>query len=251
MTLANSATATITGSILAGNYQPPGLLNVPLNCAIDGSASLVSGGNNLFGDLAGCSISTQGSDTQIADNNIKLGPLKFLGNTIPFLEPRPDSPAIDTMSGPGCPATDSRGLIRPQDGDGNGISTCDVGAVEYLPPRIQSSQANINFGDIPVGTNSLPSTVIITNTGDQSITIDAITLIGPDGNAFELPLLDDLCTNATLTPSQQCQFDIAFIPTQEGRFHAAARISEASQAPDVTIELSGSSGLIFYDGFEG
>ena len=174
-----------------------------------------------------------------------------LGDTIPYLEPRPDSPAIDAMSGPGCPTTDSRGLARPQDGDGNGTATCDVGAVEYLPARIQASLANIDFGDIPAGNITAPTTITITNTGNQDITIETITLIGPDGEAFEIPALDDQCTNATLLPNGQCQFEIEFSPMQEGLFQAAVRVSESSQSPDATVELSGSSGVIFYDGFEG
>jgi hypothetical protein len=251
LTLANNATVTITGSVLAGNYQPPGLLNMPLNCAVDGLANLTSNGDNIFGELTGCNMATLASDIEYADNNIKLGSLNFLGDTIPYLEPRPDSPAIDAMSGAGCPATDARGLIRPQDGDGNGIATCDVGAVEYLPPQIQASQTNINFGDIAVGTISIPATITITNTGNQNTTIDAITLIGTDGDAFELPILDDQCTDITLNSNQQCQFEIEFSPMQEGLFQAAIKISESSQAPDVNIELSGSSGVIFYNGFEG
>ena len=251
LTVGNSATATITGSILAGNYQPPGLLDVPVNCAVEGTATLVSNGDNIFGDLAGCSFSTQGSDNQIDDNDIKLGPLTSSGNSTSYLEPRPDSPAIDAMTGTGCPTTDGRGLIRPQDGDGNGTATCDVGAVEYLPPQIQSSLADINFGDITVGTISIPTTITVTNSGSQNITIEAITFIGPDGEMFEVPNLDDQCTDTTLTPGQQCQFNIEFSPSQEGRFRAAARISESSPAPGLIVELSGSSGVIFFDGFEG
>ncbi|WP_162846900.1 choice-of-anchor D domain-containing protein [Marinicella litoralis] len=251
LTLANNAIVSITGSVLGGNYQPPGLLSFPLNCAIGGSAALTSNGNNIFGDLTGCNMTTLGSDIEIADNSIKLGPLKFLGDSIPYLEPRPDSPAIDAMSGPSCPATDARGLIRPQDGDGNGIAICDIGAVEYLPPQIQASQANIDFGDIPVNTISMPATITITNTGNQNITIDTITLIGPDVDAFELPTFNNQCIGTTLTIGQQCQFEIEFSPAQEGVFQAAAKISVDSQSPDVIIELAGSSGLIFKDGFEG
>jgi hypothetical protein len=250
LTVANSATATITGSILAGNYQPPGLLDVPFNCTVEGTAALNSNGNNILGNLTGCNIATQGSDIQIVDNKAKLSPLKFVGDTVPYIEPRPDSPAIDAMSGPGCPAKDARDLIRPQDGDGNGSAICDIGAVEYLPPQIQTSQANIDFGDIPVGTISMPTTITITNTGNQDITIDAITLIGPDVEAFELPILDDQCTGTTLSSNQQCQFEIEFRPNQEGLYQAAVKISEASQAPDVIVELLGSSGIIFYNCFE-
>ena len=249
--MANSATVTITGSVLAGNYQPPGLLEVPFNCAVEGStASLISNGNNILGDLTGCNIATQGSDIQLVDNNAKLSPLRFLGGTVPFIEPRPDSPTIDAMSGGGCPVTDSRGLARPQDGDGNGIATCDIGAVEYYPPQFQTSQATIDFGDIPVGSISMPTTITVTNTGIQNITIDPITLIGPDVETFELIIQDDLCTGITLSTSEQCQFNIEFSPSHVGRFQAAVKITESSQAPDVIVELSGSSRVIFNNGFE-
>ncbi len=250
LTVANSATATITGSILAGNYQPPGLLEVPFNCAVEGTAVLTSNGNNMLGELNGCNLTTQNSDIQVADNKTKLSPLKASGNTIPYLEPRLDSLTVEAMSGGGCPATDSRGLARPQDGDGNGIATCDIGAVEYYPPQFQASQATVDFGDIPAGTISMPRSITITNTGNKNITIDVITIIGPDSELFEIPILDDECTGAILPSNGQCQFEIEFSPIQEGLYQAAVKISEASQASDVIVELSGNSGIIFSNGFE-
>jgi len=250
LTVANSAVVSMTGSILAGNYLPPGILDVPINCVVEGTATLNSNGNNMLGNLAGCNIATLGNDILITDNNTKLSQLNFSGNSVPYLEPRADSPAIDAVSGSVCPATDARGLLRPQDGNGNGIASCDIGAIEYLPPQIQASQTAINYGDIPVGNISLPITITITNTSNQNITINAVTLIGPDIDAFKLINPDDLCTGITLSINEQCQFKIEFSPTQEGLFQAGMRISEASQAPDVIVELSGSSGVIFYNGFE-
>jgi hypothetical protein len=41
-----------------------------------------------------------------------------------------DSPAIDKGTDSGCPTTDLDNLLRPADGDGNGIATCDMGAFE-------------------------------------------------------------------------------------------------------------------------
>jgi hypothetical protein len=46
----------------------------------------------------------------------------------------PGSPAIDSAEEQFCVPTDQLGTPRPQDGDGNGIPGCDMGAYEYKPP---------------------------------------------------------------------------------------------------------------------
>ncbi len=43
------------------------------------------------------------------------------------------SPAIDAGETEGCGALDQRGVVRPQDGDGDGTPLCDIGAVEFVP----------------------------------------------------------------------------------------------------------------------
>ena len=40
------------------------------------------------------------------------------------------SPAIDSGTNTGCPAEDMDGVLRPQDGNSDGIETCDMGAYE-------------------------------------------------------------------------------------------------------------------------
>ena len=55
------------------------------------------------------------------------------GGRVPTMDLSPGSAAIDNGTNSSCPSLDARGFARPFDGDGGGISTCDVGALEYRP----------------------------------------------------------------------------------------------------------------------
>jgi len=51
------------------------------------------------------------------------------------LIPDPDSPLIDAGDpASDCPLVDQAGGPRPLDGDGNGSSVCDIGAIEVPEP---------------------------------------------------------------------------------------------------------------------
>lgn len=82
----------------------------------------LSGGFNLSSD-ASCGFGP-GRDNVAA---MKLGPLSDNGGATSSFLPAPDSPAVDAGTTAGCPATDQRGVARPQ-----GLS-CEVGAVEVCP----------------------------------------------------------------------------------------------------------------------
>ncbi len=51
----------------------------------------------------------------------------------------PESPAIDAGNPDSstCPQTDQRGVWRPQDGDANGTSICDMGSYEYVNEDVE------------------------------------------------------------------------------------------------------------------
>ncbi len=112
------ASATLTGNILVGIPGSPA-------CAIEGggAATITSAGGNVDGDNS-CNLVAAGD--QPATDPL-LGPLADNGGGTLTHLPAAGSPAIDAASAATCPATDQRGVARPQ---GAG---CDAGAVEVSP----------------------------------------------------------------------------------------------------------------------
>ena len=99
-----------------GQYGSGGKLE--RNCL----GNITDGGHNLSSD-ASCAFTAVGS---MNNTDPKLGPLADNGGPTLTMALLPGSPAIDAGSAVGAPATDQRGVPRPQ---GAGV---DIGAFEYL-----------------------------------------------------------------------------------------------------------------------
>ncbi len=79
-----------------------------------------------------------GTCTNIVSTDPLLGPLQDNGGPTQTMALGAGSSAIDAGDNAACPATDQRGVTRPQDGDNNGTAVCDIGAVEVLSDIIFS-----------------------------------------------------------------------------------------------------------------
>jgi hypothetical protein len=102
---------TIRNTILAGNTAGGG----PSDC---GGGTVTTGGHNLEGGI------TCGFATELQGSDPLLGPLADNGGPTATRMPGAASHAIDGGDPATCPATDQRGVARPQG------AACDIGAVE-------------------------------------------------------------------------------------------------------------------------
>ncbi|HET8956457.1 MAG TPA: choice-of-anchor Q domain-containing protein [Solirubrobacterales bacterium] len=128
MTPGGSAALTVKNTIVAGNTVPAG----PSDCAV---AATVTSDHNLSGD-ASCMFGDGGSKQ---NTNPLLGALANNGGETDTLALQAGSPAIDAGTNDGCPATDQRGVSRPQG------SACDVGAFELVPAPPAAASADLRL----------------------------------------------------------------------------------------------------------
>jgi CSLREA domain-containing protein len=129
--LYNLGVLSVRNSIVAGNYLIPDEgANRPANCRNGASATLLARGmllgNNEYGCAADMPIDDALTFTQVLD------PLDS-SSTLPIHPLKTDSPAIDAGLG-SCTQSDQHKSPRPQDGDGDGIAGCDLGAYERAAP---------------------------------------------------------------------------------------------------------------------
>ena len=111
------ADATLTNNVVEGNGGA-------FACAIEGggAATITSGGGNVIGDG---SCNPDGATDQSSTDAL-LDPLADNGGPTLTHALGVGSPAIDAADSDACPATDQRGVTRPQ---GAG---CDAGAFEFV-----------------------------------------------------------------------------------------------------------------------
>jgi hypothetical protein len=110
---------TITNVIIANNTANNGGNSIIKNNCLD---ALTNGGNNLQFAANNPNDTECGAGIPIADP--LLASLANNGGSTETVALLPGSPAIDAANNAACPATDQRGVARPQGG------TCDLGAFE-------------------------------------------------------------------------------------------------------------------------
>lgn len=128
-------------------------------CSVGSPVSWTNQGDNFFDSSTGCS--PVGSDITSASAN--LGSLALNSGTTLNRLPNTGSPVIDTASATYAPATDQRGVSRPQG------SSDDIGSVEFDAPADTTAPIIAQVTAVPSPTND--ATPSYTFSSDEAGTI--------------------------------------------------------------------------------
>ena len=111
----------------------------------------------------------------------------------------------------------------------------DAGAIEFAAaPVLSVSPISVNFGNVPVGTTSVPMPVTLNNIGNTTIT--GISIV--DSNPAQFPGTSNTC-GTTLSPGASCVLSGDFVPGTTLGLVAATLNITTTNAGSATVSLSG------------
>jgi len=103
-------------------------------------------------------------------------------------------------------------------------------------PSASLSTNSIDFGQQGINTTSQPQTVTLTNSGDEDLTIEDVTLGGENPDAFDGT---DDCEGNVLRPSESCSGSVQFSPTEKAIYAAVITIIDNAGDSPQTVNLTG------------
>lgn len=188
---------TMRGGLVLGTIQARN--SVLLATCMNTVTSL---GNNVT--WSGCPTGN-GSNLLTTQADATFGALEDQGGYTKTIPVFPGSVALDAANGAFCPATDQRGIARPQDGNADGSAVCDIGAYERRPSEVmlakvtQTNPASPSNVNTPAVSGTAPPNVqvavyVTANCSGTAVT----TTAGADGRfQTQVQVLD----NSTYTLS--------------------------------------------------
>ncbi len=99
------------------------------------------------------------------------------------------------------------------------------------PSQVEFGQVDLHFGGHP------QQSISVTNESLSEQTITSATITGADAASFQI--VQDGCTNATLSPANTCNIELQFRPSERGEKNAVLTLSDGEGT--LEVPLSGTS----------
>lgn len=148
----------------------------------------------------------------------------------------PNAPVVELAAAAAMPTGDGRtGELRAAT-YGRGIWQIPLlTALSPVAPAITLSPGSLSFGDQAVATTSEAQTITVTNSGNASLTVSRIAVVGDSGDFAEI----DTCTAAPIAVGQSCAIQVRFLPTTTGSRTGVLTVYGNVAGGQATATLSG------------
>jgi hypothetical protein len=104
---------------------------------------------------------------------------------------------------------------------------------------VSLSATSLGFGAQPVGTQSVPKTIVLANLGSTPLSIANLTLGGTDAADFAIQSSSTCAAGDRLASGGSCTISLAFKPTRAGLRSATLSISDSDPSSPQSVALSG------------
>jgi CSLREA domain-containing protein/uncharacterized repeat protein (TIGR01451 family) len=227
----NNDSTTVVNSIIANGH---GSSN-DSNCEVP----VTSLGHNISSDNT-CGFTASGD---LENTDPKLGLLADNGGPTFTELPALDSPALNAGLAGSCPATDQRGVARPQDG------ACDIGAVERAFSADLAVSVTLAQPIVPL-VGRLTYTIKVTNAGPDTATGVALTNALPANSTVASAPTSCVASGATcalgsLVAGASATVTLVVDPSKAGSFPLTTSVSGARPDPNTannTATVTGFAG---------
>ena len=240
VTFAPSATGDRTASLVVTNSSADGTQRLPLTgTGINPAVSLSPSSLDFGGEVVGTTsqpktitVANTGTTSLTVRDATASG--DFAADaTMCTAQPVPPGQActISVTFSPTATGTRSSSLTITS----NAASSPDTVQLTGtgVAPVIAISPRSLSFGSVPIGTNSNPQNVTVTNAGTSAMTVTGATVSGP------FTIASDGCTGGSaIAAGDTCQIAVQFAPANTGA--ASGMLTVNSDGGTATVALSGS-----------
>jgi len=123
-------------------------------------------------------------------------------------------------------------------GSPQSVSISGVGTSGAAQPQVSLSSSSLGFGSQTQGTASTPQVITLTNTGNATLHISAVTLAGSYPKDWSET---QTCTAAAIAAQGTCAISVTFSPSDNGVLTAIVNLADDAPNSPQTVSLYGNA----------